>query len=47
MKATLDQLLGHERYRAGVSVECYFTSGEQSEETVDPARSVMVQSQKY
>ena len=44
--ATLDPLLGRERYRAGVSVDCDITSGEQSEETVDPAKSVMVSSQK-
>jgi flagellar M-ring protein FliF len=43
---TLDPLLGHERYRAGVSAECEVNSGEQSEETVDPSRSVIVQSQK-
>lgn len=44
--ATLDPLLGHNRYRAGVAVECEINSGEQSEETLDPSRSVMVQSQK-
>src|SRR5579883_1022400 len=43
---TLDPLLGHDRYRAGVSIDCDITSGEQSEETLDPAHSVMVQSQK-
>lgn len=43
---TLDPLLGHDRYRAGVTVECDLTSGEQSEETIDPTRSAMVQSQK-
>jgi flagellar M-ring protein FliF len=46
ISATLDPLLGHERYRAGVSADCDITSGEQSEETLDPARSVMVSSQK-
>jgi flagellar M-ring protein FliF len=44
--ATLDPLLGHDRYRVGVAVECEINSGEQSEETLDPSRSVMVQSQK-
>lgn len=44
--ATLGPLLGSERYRAGVSVECDFTGGEQSEEIFDPARSVMVTSQR-
>lgn len=43
---TLDPLLGHDRYRASASVDCDLSSGEQSEETVDPARSVMTQSQK-
>ena len=46
INATLDPLLGHERYRAGVSVDCDITSGEQSEETVDPTHSVMLSSQK-
>lgn len=44
IRATLDPLLGPERYRAGVNVDCDFTSGEQSEETFDPSRSVMVTS---
>ena len=43
---TLDPLLGHEKYRASVSVDCDPTSGEQSEESLDPDRSVMVSSQK-
>lgn len=46
INATLEPLLGPERFRAGVSVECDFTSGEQSEETYDPERSVMTSSQK-
>jgi flagellar M-ring protein FliF len=44
--ATLDPLLGHEKYRTSVSVDCDLTSGEQSEESLDPERSVMLQSQK-
>ena len=44
--STLDPLLGAERFRAGASVECDFTGGEQSEEIFDPARSVMVSSQR-
>ncbi|MCX7605576.1 MAG: flagellar basal-body MS-ring/collar protein FliF [Bryobacteraceae bacterium] len=44
IRSTLDPLLGPERYRAGVSVECDFSSGEQSEETFDPSKSVMVTS---
>ncbi len=43
---TLEPLLGAERFRAGVSVDCDFTSGEQSEEILDPSKSVMVSSQK-
>ena len=46
INSTLEPLLGRGRFRAGVSVECDFTSGEQSEETFDPDRSVMVTSQK-
>jgi flagellar M-ring protein FliF len=44
--ATLDPLLGPEKYRAGVSIDCDYTSGEQSEETFDPTKSVMVTSQR-
>jgi len=43
---TLEPLLGPEKYRAGVSVECDLTSGEQSEESFDPGRSVMTASQR-
>jgi flagellar M-ring protein FliF len=46
INATLDPLLGPERYRASVSADCEINSGEQSEETLDPTHSVMVQSQK-
>ena len=46
ISAVLDPFLGHERYRAGVSVDCDITSGEQSEETFDPTKSVMANSQK-
>jgi flagellar M-ring protein FliF len=46
INATLEPLVGPEKYRAGVSVECDFTSGEQSEEIYDPARSVMTSSQR-
>ncbi len=45
ISATLSPLLGPEKFRAGVSVECDFSGGEQSEEIFDPARSVMVTSQ--
>jgi flagellar M-ring protein FliF len=46
IESTLDPLLGPGKFRAGVSAECDFSSGEQSEETFDPTRSVMVTSQK-
>lgn len=46
IRATLDPLLGPEKYRVGVSAECDFTSGEQSEEVFDPSRSVMATSTK-
>ena len=46
INSTLEPLLGADRFRAGVSVDCDFTSGEQNEETYDPERSVMTSSQK-
>jgi flagellar M-ring protein FliF len=46
ISATLGPLLGPEKFRASASVECDFTGGELSEEIFDPARSVMVTSQR-
>jgi flagellar M-ring protein FliF len=46
VSATLGPLLGQEKFRTGASVECDFTGGELSEEVFDPARSVMVSSQR-
>jgi flagellar M-ring protein FliF len=43
---TLDPLLGADKFRTGVSADVDMTSGEQSEETFDPTKSVMVTSQK-
>lgn len=43
---TLDPLVGAERFRTGVSADVDMSSGEQSEETFDPTKSVMVTSQK-
>lgn len=43
---TLEPVLGSEHFRAGVSVDVDYTSGEQSEETFDPDRSVMVSQQR-
>jgi flagellar M-ring protein FliF len=46
INATLEPLLGANKFRAGVSVECDFAGGELSEEVFDPARSVMASSQR-
>jgi flagellar M-ring protein FliF len=43
---TLEPLLGADKFRATASVDCDFSSAEQSEETYDPTKSVMVSSQK-
>src|SRR5579872_1012679 len=45
INSTLEPLLGSNRYRASVSVECDFTGAEQSEEIFDPTHSVMASSQ--
>jgi flagellar M-ring protein FliF len=46
INATLEPVVGPDAFRSGISVDCDFSSGEQSEETFDPAKSVMVSSQK-
>jgi flagellar M-ring protein FliF len=46
IESTLSPILGAEKFRAGVSVECDFAGGELSEEVFDPARSVMLSSQR-
>jgi flagellar M-ring protein FliF len=46
INTTLEPLLGANRFRASASVECDFSSAEQSEESYDPSKSVMVTSQK-
>ena len=46
INGTLEPLLGADKFRATVSVDCDFTSAEQSEETFDPSKSVMLTSQK-
>jgi flagellar M-ring protein FliF len=43
---TLEPLLGPDKFRTGVSADIDMTSGEQSEETFDPSKSVMTSSQK-
>ena len=46
INTTLEPLLGADKFRATASVECDFTSAEQSDESYDPSKSVMVNSQK-
>ncbi len=46
INSTLEPLLGPDKFKAGVSIDCDITSGEQSEEVYDPDKSVMVSSQK-
>jgi len=46
VNSTLEALLGPEKFRAGISVECDFSGGEESAELFDPAHSVMVTSQR-
>lgn len=46
IQATLEPVLGADHFRAGVSVDVDFSSGEQSEESYDPNRSVMVTQQR-
>jgi flagellar M-ring protein FliF len=43
--ATLEPLLGADHFRVGVSADVDLSSGEQSDEIYDPAKSVMVTSQ--
>jgi len=44
IRETLDPLLGQNGFRAGVSVDCDFTSGERNEESFDPNGAVVVSS---
>jgi flagellar M-ring protein FliF len=46
INTALEPLLGADKFRATASVECDFTSAEQSDESYDPNKSVMVTSQK-
>lgn len=46
VRATLEPLLGSDHFQATVAVDCDLTSGEHSEELFDPARSVMLTSQR-
>ena len=46
ISATLEPLIGANKFRVGASVDCDLTSGDQQEETFDPSHSVMASSQK-
>jgi flagellar M-ring protein FliF len=46
MNTTLAAVLGPDHFKAGVTAEVDFTKGEQSEETWDPTKSVMVSQQR-
>jgi flagellar M-ring protein FliF len=46
INSTLEPLLGADKFRANVSVECDFAGGELSEEIFDPEHSVMSTSQR-
>lgn len=46
INSTLEPLRGADHFRATVSADCDLTSGDQSEETFDPTKSVMLTSQK-
>jgi flagellar M-ring protein FliF len=46
INSVLDPLLGPDKYRASVDLDCDQTSGEQSEESFDPTHSVLTTSQR-
>jgi flagellar M-ring protein FliF len=46
VESTLEPLLGEGHFRVGVSADCDFSTSEQSDEVLDPTKSVMVTSQK-
>jgi flagellar M-ring protein FliF len=46
INSTLEPMLGAEKFRAAVSVDCDLSGGDQSEEIYDPARTVMLTSQR-
>ena len=46
VNTTLEALVGPDKFRAGVTVDCDFTRSEQSEESLDPTKSVMQTSMK-
>jgi flagellar M-ring protein FliF len=46
VNSTLEPLVGADRFRAAISVEVDYSTADQSEESFDPARSVMTSSQR-
>src|SRR5579884_988508 len=46
INATLEPLLGEGKFRTAMSVDCDLSSGDQSEESFDPQKSVMASSQR-
>ena len=46
LNSVLDPLIGSSKYRASVDIDCDLTSGEESEESYDPNRSVITSSQR-
>src|SRR4051812_12701364 len=46
VESTLEPLLGEGHFRVGVSADCDLSTSEQSDELLDPTKSVMVTSQK-
>lgn len=46
INSTLEPLLGTDKFRTALSVECDMSTGEQSEEVFDPSKSVMASSQR-
>lgn len=46
VNATLTPLLGEEKFRAGVTIDCDMTSAEASEEIYDPEKAVVTSEQK-
>lgn len=46
INAVLDPIVGSDKYRASVDIDCDLTSGDQSEETFDPTHSVLTSSQR-
>lgn len=46
VQSTLEPLLGEGHFRVAVSADCDFSTAEQSDEILDPTKSVMVTSQK-